>query len=362
MILLGISYAFWNCAKSPRALGKLLGDYNRLKAIYLACRTDVERDSQTVDPLVGYPKDIMIIFKASVTALERTRNMVLVPTIGLLIGSYFLGSIFLLVNIGIFFVMAFPGLSGSSVKNLLSDVYAIMLRVHKWRRVNDAACEDFCVREQPRILQAIYRVLQDDGHGVDSEEEKTIRPNPPIGSQAHTMSAPKVDGITGRGANKKPSKPFDAIGLANALVNECILTTNDDLYYKEWTEEWTEKLSRSNAEIIKKRFEEVMLIYKCASVMLVLQTETRRDSRWNDVALEIKKKLARSQSVECQVKRAARSLSELISVRGGELWARSWCKEFGVDEYNPIRLGLISCYWTSTMLAISEGVREIGNQ
>jgi hypothetical protein len=162
-ILLGISSAFWNCVKSPKFLAKLLGDYGELKKFYNYLGAEkIKQESEKVAPVnekLGFSTNIVLWMRASISALDRTRNMLAVVIIGILIGSYFLGNIFILINIVLFVAMVFPSISADAKNNIMTDIHTIMLNVYKWDKVNHSECEHFCNIEQPRILKNIYRVV-----------------------------------------------------------------------------------------------------------------------------------------------------------------------------------------------------------
>lgn len=162
-ILLVVSSGFWNCVKSPKFLAKTLGDYDELKKFFHHLgKEKIKQESEVVDPKVGFSANIVLWIKASISALDKTRNMLLVAIIGIFIGSYFLGNIFLLINVVLFFIMFFPGISASAQNNIFSDIHTIMLNVYKWNKVNHAECEHFCNTEQPRILKNIYKVVTEE--------------------------------------------------------------------------------------------------------------------------------------------------------------------------------------------------------
>ncbi len=162
-ILLIVSSGFWNCVKSPKFLAKLLGDYDELKKFFHHLgKEKIKQKSEIVDPKIVFSVNIALWIKASVSALDKTRNMSLVVIVGIFIGSYFIGNIFLLINIVLFFIMAFSNISASAQNNIFSDIHTIMLNVYKWDKVNRAECEHFCNTEQPRIFKNIYKVVTEE--------------------------------------------------------------------------------------------------------------------------------------------------------------------------------------------------------
>ena len=162
-ILMGIGSAFWNCVKSPKFLAKILGDYDELKKFFHHLgKEKIKQESEFVDPEIGYSANIALWIKASISALDKTRNMLLVVIIAILIGSYFLGNVFLFINIALFIFVAFPNISASAKNNIFYDIHTVMLNVYKWNKVDHNECEHFCNVEQPRTLKNIYRVVTEE--------------------------------------------------------------------------------------------------------------------------------------------------------------------------------------------------------
>lgn len=161
--VLGVSSAFWNCVKSPKFLAKLLSDYDELSKFYhYLGKEKIEQESEKVNPKIDYSLNIAIWIQASISALDKTRNMLLVAIIGILAGSYFLGNIFLFINITLFIITAFPSISAPAQNNIFSDIHTIMLNVYKWNKVDHAECERYCNLEKPEILKNIYRVVTEE--------------------------------------------------------------------------------------------------------------------------------------------------------------------------------------------------------
>ncbi len=165
-ILLLVSYSFWNCIKSPKFLAKTLGDYDELKKFfYHLGKEKIEQESEKINPIdnkFGFPANIALWIKASISAFDKTRNVLLIVVIGIFIGSYFLGYIFLLINAALFFMMAFPSISASAKNNVITDIHTIMLNIYKWNKINRVECEHFCNTEQPKILKNIYKVITEE--------------------------------------------------------------------------------------------------------------------------------------------------------------------------------------------------------
>jgi len=165
-ISLTMSYAFWNCAKSPRFCAKVMNDYEELKKIYNHVGTEkFKSEGEKIKPIIGnssigYSGNIAMLLEAGLQALDKTRNMLLVVIILLFIGSYyFLGGIFLTIEIILFIIVAFPEISASAKNNVATDIQGVMLNIYKWDQVNPEECKQFFNQEQKKYLENIYRVV-----------------------------------------------------------------------------------------------------------------------------------------------------------------------------------------------------------
>jgi hypothetical protein len=167
VLLFLIGVGFWNCAKSPRFLLRLLSDYDVLRRFYLNMkREQFERTvvpfppaAESATPEVAFPVTIASYIRASLIALSRTRNMLSVPIVGILVGSHFLGSPFLLINLAVFLLLALPPLSDAAQNNAFSDIATLALYVYKWNQIDEEECRWFCNERWPRFLKTLHRVL-----------------------------------------------------------------------------------------------------------------------------------------------------------------------------------------------------------
>ena len=167
IILLGISATFWDCIKSIKFMANFFRDYEELKRVYQYYKEKIIKGSTEIKPLpisenpnIGFEYNVVLLIQSSITTLDKTRNMLLVFIVGIFIGSYFLGNVFLFINIGMFIIMAFRGISASAKNNIVSDIYAIMLNVYKWNMTDPSECEKSCNTNWK--LKNIYRVITEE--------------------------------------------------------------------------------------------------------------------------------------------------------------------------------------------------------
>ena len=163
ILLLTFASSFWACVKSPRFLGRVLADYDQLKAFFDFLGVDkICQESQVVEPILGsFPANIATWMKASFAALNKARNMTLFLSVVIILITLLLGIEYLLINTAIFCLAALYPMPASAKNNMFSDIHTIILNVYKWNSVEEEECKAFCNGEQPRILKNIYRLVSE---------------------------------------------------------------------------------------------------------------------------------------------------------------------------------------------------------
>lgn len=169
--LLVVGSLFWDCAKSPRLLADLLGDYGKLLMfrpfLHYEARDEAaynaifeRRTLKSIgDPNLAYPLHIAHFIKASLSSVAKVRNMLLLGVVGIVGGSCFLGLAFSLINMGLFFLLALRRISNPALGNVQRDVHMLMRMIAKWNAIAPVECRRFCSQEQPRMLEAVYKVV-----------------------------------------------------------------------------------------------------------------------------------------------------------------------------------------------------------
>jgi hypothetical protein len=161
--LITLSSGLWNCIKSKAFFRTILLDYDELKKFYkFLGKQKLEEESKKLNPKLGYAVNMELWIKSSTGALDQTRNGLFVIILCIIIGSYFLGHIFCLINIVLFVAMSFFPIVPSAKDNIISDVHVLMLNVYKWHKENLEECAKYCMVEQPEIFHKIYKVIIDE--------------------------------------------------------------------------------------------------------------------------------------------------------------------------------------------------------
>jgi hypothetical protein len=161
VILIGLAYSFWDCVKSPKFLDQLLANKNELKRIFdFIGIDDIYKESQNIQPVLGsFSNDMAIWMKASFKALDRVKYMTLLSSSVIILGSYFLSTSYILINIFLFLLLSLFPLTTSAKNNVVTDVHNLFLNVFKWNYSDPVECQTFCNEEQPRLFKNIYSII-----------------------------------------------------------------------------------------------------------------------------------------------------------------------------------------------------------
>jgi hypothetical protein len=105
----------------------------------------------------GYVINIKILFDADKISQRRPQMFLGTIVLASLLGSYFLGPIYLAINIGIFLLVALVPIFRSTQINALDQVVAIALILHKWHLEDAAGCVQWI--DQASSLRPLYNAV-----------------------------------------------------------------------------------------------------------------------------------------------------------------------------------------------------------
>jgi len=115
-------------------------------------------------------------------------------------------------------------------------------------------------------------------------------------------------------------------------------------------------------------FRAKMQLYREALVLLVLSSEARNDTRYDEVLKSYERLILPGTPTPEGLEKvdklndAMRDLSSLISgshKRREAYWAKDWMNSIGHEEWNPVILMLFSSYWMQNYIAIASSLKEI---
>jgi len=107
---------------------------------------------------VRYVLNIKCVSDADRTTQRRVLFAFAVPIIAIFIGSCFLGTLYLTINVVLFLSAAFAPISSSAQSNALDHIFTIAVILHKWRLDKPAECDKWI--EDAWSLRPLYEAVK----------------------------------------------------------------------------------------------------------------------------------------------------------------------------------------------------------
>jgi hypothetical protein len=130
---------FWQSVATRRVFSKSLADQDFLDRVISALNdekpfTERARDLRMLQG--GWANNLAAVLQVQTESLSRARSLHLIIALAVLIGSYFLGIVYLCINVGIFFLLGLFGRTRSSVRIAYRDTVALAVILYRWRHEN----------------------------------------------------------------------------------------------------------------------------------------------------------------------------------------------------------------------------------
>lgn len=157
---MSFGYGFWSVLKSPTHLTRVLQDSTELKRFIDFIGPDkLVSKTQSLEPILdSFAKNIETWEKAHIISLRSGRNLSLLLSIGIFIGSYFMGWSYLTINFILFLSLSVVPIATSAKNNNMSHIHTIMLNLYKWHKENPENCLEYCTKQRPEFEQ-LYKIV-----------------------------------------------------------------------------------------------------------------------------------------------------------------------------------------------------------
>lgn len=109
-------------------------------------------------PEVGYMWNVKCLMDSDADAFRRYSFLYGVAIIAILVGSYFLGGVFLIINAALMLLTALRPISISTQADARMTIFALGLILHRWRQANAAECDKFI--EQAYGFRVLYEAVK----------------------------------------------------------------------------------------------------------------------------------------------------------------------------------------------------------
>lgn len=160
ILLLIVSRSFWFNRKSINYFKWVLSDYNVVNNFFIAQKEDLGKLKELKQFDDYGDATFFYLFPAGLTNYLKMEFLYLGLSALLIFGSHFLGSVFFIINVLLFFSSSLfvpTFLMRLVVAGTLSHIFSNAL---KWYLVNPKDCEEYCTKEIPKHLLNIYLVIK----------------------------------------------------------------------------------------------------------------------------------------------------------------------------------------------------------
>ncbi len=152
---------FWPLVKRQALLKKLVHDQDFLRSL---TREAVSGPLPSGHPYAekhpqGYAVNVLLLLESDKRAIRGLQLRFGVPLIVLLGGSYFLGPVYLLVNLGISALLALVPLGESGRASAIAEVLTLARILYRWHEENPQESDEF-VKEAWSIRELYQAVVR----------------------------------------------------------------------------------------------------------------------------------------------------------------------------------------------------------
>lgn len=160
IISLILGNIFWSALRAGSFQKKLIQNEDEIKKLitYITPEKFIN-ESHNVEPAMGsYSNNIGVFLYSSIETFKRTRNIILLIQIIILVVCYFIKPVFIPINLFLFILIGLSGINNYVKNSVATDIHSVMSNIYKWNLVDTKECEKFCISEKP-YLKTLYLVV-----------------------------------------------------------------------------------------------------------------------------------------------------------------------------------------------------------
>ena len=110
---------------------------------------------------LGYVLNMKCLMDADRISQRRVAIFFMAVIAAIFIGSYFMGLVYLAINLVLFFLTASVPIASSAQSNAMEHIFTVGLLLHRWRLHNAKECDEFVEHASSiRLLYDIVRKVQ----------------------------------------------------------------------------------------------------------------------------------------------------------------------------------------------------------
>jgi len=160
--MLFAGYTFWQLRKRERFLRRAIRTPEFLES--LISRKNLASPPPRVLAFVqqkselGYVLNMKCLMDADRASQRQVTILFSAVVAAIFVVSFFLGLVYLVINVVLFFLMASVPIESSAQSNAMEHIFTVGLLLHRWRLYNAKECDEFV--ENALILRPLYDVVK----------------------------------------------------------------------------------------------------------------------------------------------------------------------------------------------------------
>jgi hypothetical protein len=151
---------FWQLRKRAKFLRAVIGSESFL--VKFISRSALDTASPMITPFADkkltYGLNVRLIIDADIASQRRPMIIFVLVIVAALVGSWFLGVVYFVVSLMLFFVSSASPISDSARSNALQHILAIALILDRWHAENSPECDEWIQRVPS--LRPIYNAVK----------------------------------------------------------------------------------------------------------------------------------------------------------------------------------------------------------
>jgi len=161
ILVLMVANTFWEFPKRAKFLKRAISDQQFLLSFITPGTFDslsptITRYAEHCEG--NYMVSIGALSQADRASQRRLKVLTGAVVLALLVGSYFLGPVYLIVSFVVFLLSGIGPIGAAARKNALNHILEVSFLLHRWHLQDPAACEQWV--QQAYALKPLYSVVK----------------------------------------------------------------------------------------------------------------------------------------------------------------------------------------------------------
>jgi hypothetical protein len=148
--------SFWSLSKLPKYLNAVMSTASNLETLQLTQFTGVIKIDPGKEAKIGYTALLYSDVSSSLSAWRTTKYISLAFVLLIFVVSFFLGIVYLAVNVVAFVLSSFMEIQTSAQGNVFRDVQVMLGRIDRWMKADPEGCRKYCMETNPKYFREMF--------------------------------------------------------------------------------------------------------------------------------------------------------------------------------------------------------------